>query len=449
MSGTSTRKQSASYQLGDWSFEPNLKQLTHQDGTVQHLEDKISSLLSLLCERRGELVSREEILENVWEGKNLSEQTVPVAISKIRKALGEAGTDSKILHTVPKRGYRLSLPATAETSSEAINPPLKWRTRLIVAGSVMAILLLVAIFWPKAAPYVAPADAGKPGIILTVKDIRTSLESQKDNGKVIALSELASFYLSQIPEVLVIRHWWNVDAPDPTGGIFTRYGPDTPVFLLKGSLIEDAGNLIVTLFLSDPRTDEVIWSGVHPVADGSGEYFKTLAEMFTTIGVLGTPQARGTLVKTPSEDERYWVARYLTHLSGEGAATRAQKMIDRMLADDPANEAARHTATALAARWPSILEPNAPTMSTTAKDHVSLVDQAVIHFYKKQDIDKAMTYIEKALSIAPGDHYALSLKAEILIAQGLESEAFDLYKKAARLAPFAISYEERMAQLSQ
>ncbi len=321
------------FTIGEWTFVPAEKQLIDETGTEHTLEDKVSDLLQLLCVRRGEIVSRDEILETVWAGRNLSEQTVPVAISKIRKALGEASTDSKWLQTIPKRGYKLTADESASVGD--LLSETRWPSRVTLLGLFSAVVILTALFWPKATPLIPPVDADKPGIILTVKDIRTSLESQKNTGKVIALSELASFYLSQVPDVLVIRHWWNVDAPDPTGGIFTRYGSDTPVYLLTGSLIEDAGELLVTLFLSNPKTDEVIWSGMHPIANGSKEYFNTLADMFTTIGVVGTPQARRSLVAAPSDDDRYWSAQYMAHLSNEKSAVYASEILKKMLEENP------------------------------------------------------------------------------------------------------------------
>ncbi|MEX0298449.1 MAG: winged helix-turn-helix domain-containing protein [Kordiimonas sp.] len=437
--------------IGDWVFMPAEKQLTNSSGETHPLEDKASDLLELLCVRRGDIVSREEIIEKVWQGRNLSEQTVPVAISKIRKALGEAGTDSKWLQTVPKRGYKIVLGDNVPAPSTPIAPQSKsWRSRAALLGIFAAAVFLITAFWPKATPLTPPVDANKPGIILTVKDIRTSLESQKDNGRVIALSELASFYLSQVPEVLVIRHWWNVDAPDPTGGIFTRYGADTPVYLLTGSLIEDAGELLVTLFLSDPRTDEVIWSGMHPVSNGSNDYFDTLGDMFATIGVIGTPQGRRSLIKAPTDNDLYWTARYMTQLSNENSATYAAELLGKMLEDQPNNEAAIQTVSALAARWQSI---SMPAMAGTPSqgdrsDHLAFVDDASIAFFQAGDIPAAHSLIDQALAIAPGDHYALSLKAEILVAENRIEEALNVYRKAIRLAPFARAYEKRVAEIS-
>lgn len=64
----------------------------HKDGHLVRLEDKISKLLDALIARRGSIVTKDELIAQVWAGRELSEQTIPVAISKLRKALGMTST---------------------------------------------------------------------------------------------------------------------------------------------------------------------------------------------------------------------------------------------------------------------------------------------------------------------------------------------------------------------
>ena len=65
-------------------------------------------LLCLLIERRGQLVSREEILERVW-GKGVfvdSENSINTAVRKVRRALSDDPDAPRFVVTVPARGYR-------------------------------------------------------------------------------------------------------------------------------------------------------------------------------------------------------------------------------------------------------------------------------------------------------------------------------------------------------
>lgn len=434
-------------QIGSMIFLPSRKLLKGRQGQVT-LEDKVAELLDYLCRRQADVVSRDDILAAIWAGRSLSEQTVPVAISKLRKAMRVAGGSDTALQTVPKRGYRLipqgdDLEVTGGTPARPEN-----RLRFWGAISLAVFVFVLALAWPRQTPFVPAAGAEKPGLILTMKDIRTESDAPEDGESVIALSELASYYLSQTPEVLLIRHWWNFDAPDPTGGIFTRYGEDTPVYLLKGTLINDDGRKLVTLSLSIPRTNEVIWSGLHNVASGSGKYFQLLADMYGHIGVF--PNEAST--DAGLEDHRYWVGRYMMHLANVGAAGSAAENLRAVLKDNPENEMARAAWAALSARWPvegdgaDVLE--APLESQLADGgYQTLVDRAAIAYFRQSDGVRALALLDTALLIAPGDHYAWSLKAEVLAAKGQNEAALDAFRKAARLAPFSRAYTARIEML--
>src|SRR6202046_1293659 len=65
-------------------------------------------LLCLLVERRGQLVTREEILERVW-GKGVfvdGENSINTAVRKVRRALSDDPEAPRFVVTVPARGYR-------------------------------------------------------------------------------------------------------------------------------------------------------------------------------------------------------------------------------------------------------------------------------------------------------------------------------------------------------
>jgi DNA-binding winged helix-turn-helix (wHTH) protein len=60
----------------------------------------------LLVEQSGRLVSKQTLLDHVWAGTFVSDDTIAQRISVLRKALGEDAAASRFIETVPKRGYR-------------------------------------------------------------------------------------------------------------------------------------------------------------------------------------------------------------------------------------------------------------------------------------------------------------------------------------------------------
>src|SRR5215203_6420261 len=77
----------------------------------QHLDltTKTFDVLQYLIENAGKVVSKDEILGNVWNGNFVEESNLPVHISKLRKSLHEAN-DRRFIETVQGVGYRFVAP---------------------------------------------------------------------------------------------------------------------------------------------------------------------------------------------------------------------------------------------------------------------------------------------------------------------------------------------------
>jgi TolB-like protein/DNA-binding winged helix-turn-helix (wHTH) protein/Tfp pilus assembly protein PilF len=90
-------------------------------GSIVHLERIPFDLLNLLVERRGELVTRKEILEQIW-GKDVfvdGDNGINTAVRKIRLALKEDPENPRFLRTVPGKGYRFAAEPLAEKARDA------------------------------------------------------------------------------------------------------------------------------------------------------------------------------------------------------------------------------------------------------------------------------------------------------------------------------------------
>src|SRR5277367_3418300 len=94
------------------------------------LEPKALRVLTLLVERAGHLVDKKELLERAWPNSFVEENTLTRTITILRRELGDSSRDSKIIETVPTRGYRFIAPVTpleenrtATSNSEALTVP--------------------------------------------------------------------------------------------------------------------------------------------------------------------------------------------------------------------------------------------------------------------------------------------------------------------------------------
>jgi len=90
------------------------------DGRAVPLEGKPLEVLHELLLHAGEVVSKDELLDAVWPGVTVVENSLANAVSKLRKGLGEAG--DTIVETVPRIGYRLAVPVAIETLDAPLAP---------------------------------------------------------------------------------------------------------------------------------------------------------------------------------------------------------------------------------------------------------------------------------------------------------------------------------------
>lgn len=97
----------AVYEFGPFRLDTRQHQLL-RDGVVVALTPKAFDTLSILVRRHGEVVSRRELIEQVWLGAFVEEGGLTRNISVLRKALAGDEGDQAFIETIPKRGYRFT-----------------------------------------------------------------------------------------------------------------------------------------------------------------------------------------------------------------------------------------------------------------------------------------------------------------------------------------------------
>src|SRR2546423_4177404 len=77
-----------------------------RDGAVVPLPPKAMEALLVLVRHPGEMMKRGELLQAVWAEAFVEDANLTVAISPLRKALGENGNAPEYIETIPRVGYR-------------------------------------------------------------------------------------------------------------------------------------------------------------------------------------------------------------------------------------------------------------------------------------------------------------------------------------------------------
>ena len=94
-----------------------------RDDKVVPLRPKSFSALCYLVERHGQLVTKDELLDEVWQRRCVGESVLKVCINELRQVLGDDAHTPAYLVTVARRGYRFIAPVTEIKPSKKTEEP--------------------------------------------------------------------------------------------------------------------------------------------------------------------------------------------------------------------------------------------------------------------------------------------------------------------------------------
>jgi TolB-like protein len=115
-----------SYVFGAFRLDTAERLLLRRDGVRVPLTEKAFDTLATLVRREGRLVSKEELMAEVWPDAFVEENNLDKSISVIRRALGEKASAPEYIETVRGRGYRF-LAKVSEVREEGVGRQRKHR----------------------------------------------------------------------------------------------------------------------------------------------------------------------------------------------------------------------------------------------------------------------------------------------------------------------------------
>ena len=437
--------------VGFWTVSADLNQLSGHGKTVK-VEPKSMAVLLHLARRPGQVVTREELLTQVWPGVVVGDDSLTQVIIKLRKALGDEPDRPAYIQTVTKRGYRLvaSVGRAADASvSGAKRNAVHW-----AFGAVALALLVAAGAWwyadrqvQRATPEanlaadvptlaIAPFEAlsKDPQELLLARGITADLltDLSKSSGlSVIGFSPMDGRALS-----------------DPSRRGESRY-------LVSGTVQRIDQRLRLHVFLTERGTGKQIWSE---------RFDRSLSDLFAIQDELGPKIVRVLPAKVNEAELGRMARRHTRNLQayeyfqrGQAALLVRQKsgndtarrMFQRAI-DLDATFARAYSGLALTYaadyrnRWtadgPAALE-HAYQLARTANE----INPDIPETYwalayvqaQRRDHEQALKYLEKSLALYPsfGDGYALMASIKTFV--GRPAEAVPLARTAMRLNPSA------------
>jgi TolB-like protein/DNA-binding winged helix-turn-helix (wHTH) protein/Flp pilus assembly protein TadD len=438
-------------------------------------------LLILLVERRGELVSREEITERLW-GKDVFldvDRSINTAISKVRVALRDDPEKPRFVETVVGKGYRFAAPVVCNGSSglqaELVAPPIHvssspevasahrratpTRLRLALAGVAVLALVAVGFVWIRSGVVKGTRQpAIKSLAVLPLKNLSgdPTQEYLADGMTEELTGRLAGIHNLRVISRTSVMRFKDTQLSVPEIG--KTLAVDAVV---EGSVIREGSTIRVHAQLIRAATDEHFWSE---------SYDRNMRDVLALQSDVAQAIARKVEVTVSGEEHNRLAAVhpvspevYEDYLRGRFALAKSNRRTNAEAGIGYFNEAIRKDPTfapsymGLADAYAALTtvfiggeaKKERPKATLAARKALELDPELVEAHVMLADMAKeqwrwaeAEAEYRRALELSPNNAEAHSEFAFWLVSQGHAEEAVTSCRRARELDPLAVSGSE-------
>ena len=138
------------YRIGDYHFYPNVNEIRHGDDVVK-VRPKTAELFLTLLKADGQIVSKNELLENVWAGVVVEDHVIFQSITELRKAFKEIA----VIKTHPRKGYSIceKVELVSNNSANTTTEPTRYKQiKWLGALTLFVCLISISLFFLQQTP---------------------------------------------------------------------------------------------------------------------------------------------------------------------------------------------------------------------------------------------------------------------------------------------------------
>jgi len=468
----------AVYRFGAFALDTQTYEL-RRDGKAIPVEPQVFGVLKHLIENRDQVVSKEELIDAIWEGRIVSDSALSKRISDVRHAVDDTGEAQTVIRTVPRRGFRFvadlsGADADSASGMESAKPApalrvypdsisiaaaRRWRISL-VAAAVVVIIAGGLAWWQ---PWIARLDPAllermayslpdKPSIaVLPFANLSDDpVQDVLSNG----ISENITTALSRIPDIFVIARTSTLIYKDKPLKV-QQVAEDLGVrYVLEGSVQRSGDKVRVTVQLIDALKGHHLWAERYDrkVKDAFALQDDITLNVLNSLEVKLTDDRMRRLRGNTNNLQAYQHFQrgfhFFKHFTKAGNA-EARQLFERAVELDPNYGAAwNHLGWTyqIAAKFGWAENPARAQARAAELAHKSLaIDPSAVDGYLllsniallMRHYDEAISYNEKALAIAPNNSGVAALFGRALVYMGRPKEALQLIQRAIRLNPYA------------
>ncbi len=319
----------AGFRIGDWEVLPARRILRRDDEEVAP-EPKVFAVLMSLAKRDGDVVTRDELIDEVWDGRPTGDEPINRCVSQLRRHLGDT-RPYRYIKPVTGSGYQLQTPVEPipVVEESTVAPP---RRKLWPYMFALAVVAVVAFAMGWFGPDLTELESGPVESIILLPCENDTEDGQEYLGAGFR-DELART-LRQIDGFRVItgRDTYSRRSASDVGRAF---GVDS---VLRCVVQQNAEELKVTFEVSDGRSGEVLFADA--ITDDMANLFAVQERVAVRVrdNLLGASPQQLLSASRPADDQAYISylrGLYLFERRGVDNLLEAIDLFDETIALDP------------------------------------------------------------------------------------------------------------------
>ena len=117
------------YLFEEYAFDTDRREL-HRGADVVSVAPQVFDLLDYLIRNRERVVSKDDLINAIWNGRIVSDAALTTRLNAARSAIGNSGEEQRLIKTLPRKGFRFvgpvreaQGPAGAAVTDNAVEPP--------------------------------------------------------------------------------------------------------------------------------------------------------------------------------------------------------------------------------------------------------------------------------------------------------------------------------------
>ncbi len=318
------------YRLGNIEVDPG-NFLLLKDGETVSIEPLVFDLIVYLIEHRDRMLTRQELFDEIWAGKIVSDTSLSNHIKSARKALGDDGQRQAIIKTVHGRGYRFVAEVQEVASQDAADkvvamddrqtdrqPQASARKRWFVLATF--VLLIVAVSGPN---WFADTDEAIRSVaVLPLKNLSND-PAQKYF--VEGMQDALITRLSRMTELRVISKTSTLRYETSTLSIPEIARELNVDALIEGSVLRDGNQVRITAQLIRGAEDDHLWAR---------SYDRELEDVLPLINDISLAIANEIEVAVTQEQPDEWARKEPANLEVHELVLKGRHYFDRFMFDE-------------------------------------------------------------------------------------------------------------------